>query len=590
MAENGANTLPSHTETLIVGAGIVGCATAYHLTDMGRSDVTVVDQGSIPKTGGSTVHAPSGLMQTSPSKTMSELAQETRDLYSEVGGWEENGAIEIATTDERWDYLHHRMDQAQAWDVEGPELLTPSEVTDHVPILDAEKIHGGYHSPHDGRMDTVELLDGLRKAAEERGATFHELTTVTDIETNGGGVETVVTSEGRISVDDVVIAGNIWAPLLGDMVGVDIPLVPCAHQYAVTDSVPELDGWDHDVEQPWVRHQDQAMYFRQHGDGYGIGNYNHDPLLVTPDDIAAYDDAIQEEPVYDYVPGRGSRHEAFKQPSTRPFTDEHFEDAWAETKRLFPAFEDSDIVKGFNGMFAFTPDHMPILGEAPEVDGFWVAAGSWLTQAGGVGKVMAELMETGTPSTNIDAAHITRFQPHTASPSFVWDRGYESYAEVYDIHHPRGSFATHRNLRESPFARYQTSLDAEFYDMSGWERARWYGANEGLLDDYDVPDRSGWEAQLWSPIEGAEHQAVRDGVGMCDLTVFTTVDISGDDAAEFAQRVFTNDVDVPVGDAVYTLMCNEAGGIIGDVTVLRTAPDGFYVSSKGCAAVTKQLA
>ncbi|MDG5778643.1 FAD-dependent oxidoreductase [Haloarculaceae archaeon H-GB2-1] len=584
--------LPNRTDTLIIGAGIVGCSAARFLTEFGREDVTVVDQGTIPKTGGSTVHAPSGLMQTTMGRTMSKLAQETREIYSETGGYLENGNIEIATTEKRLNFLDHRMDQAKAWGVDGTSRLEPEEVQEFVPHIDPDEILGGFHVPTDGHMDSVQLLDELRQTAESQGATFHELTTVTDIETENGEVTTVVTDRGDVAVDEVLVAGNIWSPLIGEMVGVDVPLVPCQHQYAVFEPIDELADAEADVEQPWIRHQDSAMYFRQHRDAYGVGNYNHEPLLVDPTDIDSYADAIEDETVYDFVPGRGSNHEPFKQPSTKEFTAEHFEAARAETEKLFPALEGKELVKGFNGMFCFTPDHMPIMGESSEVDGFWISAAIWLTQAGGAGKVIAEMMEKGTPSVNVDAAHIDRFQPHSASPSFVWERGYESYDEVYDIHHPRSSSAVQRHLRESPFARYQDALDAEYYDLAGWERARYYEANRSLLDEYgdEIPDREGWEAENWSPIEGAEHLAVRDGVGLCDLTSFATIEISGSGAVGFAQRMFATDVDVPVGDVVYSPMLDESGGIIGDMTITRLDEETYFVSANSGGAGTKQLA
>jgi heterotetrameric sarcosine oxidase gamma subunit len=580
--------LPPETDTLVIGAGIVGCSAAYHLTQHVHGDITVVDQGAIPQTGGSTTHAPAGLLQTTPVKMMSELAQETREIYTDCGAYEENGGIEIATTEERWTYLQHRMDQARAWGLDEAELLTPGEVKQHVPLVDTETLLGGYHVPTDGRIQTIELLDTLRHRAVDGGATFHEHTKVIDISVTGGNVNSVTTSNGRIDVENVLIAGNIWAPIIGEMVGVEIPLVPCEHQYAITEPIDELEGWSHDVEQPWLRHQDEAMYFRQHGDGYGIGNYNHEPLVVKPTDIAEYDDAIEDEPTYDYVPERGSKQGSFKQPSTRPFTEEHFGDAWAEAQRVLPPLESVAIDRGINGMFAFTPDHMPILGSPEQLDGFWVAAGVWLTQGGAAGRVIADLVATGTTDLNIDGAHISRFQSHSGSPSFVFDRGYESYAEVYDIHHPRGSFATQRNLRQSPFQASQNDLGAEFYDLDGWERARWYEVNQDLLDRYEIPSRSGWEAQKWSPIEGAEHLAVRDRAGLLDLTSMTIIEISGQDSRDFLQRMVASDIDVDVGDVVHTLMLDQSGGIVGKPTVVRRGPNDFLITTASGGAGTKQ--
>ncbi|WP_327053957.1 GcvT family protein [Halomicrococcus gelatinilyticus] len=588
----GANKPPDRTGTVIIGAGIVGCSTAYHLAQRGRGDVTVLDAGPIPKTGGSSVHAPGGLFQTTPSKLMANWAQYTRELYTDLGAFDAVGGIEIATTDERMEFLDRRMDQATAWGIDGAERLTPAEVADRVPLVDPDAIRGGFYVPTDGRMNSVDLLDALRQGAEDGGIEFHEHRAVTDVETANGGVKAVVTDRGRIACDELLVAGNIWAPLFGEMVDVEIPLTPCEHQYAVTDELDVLSDATEDVDHPFLRHQDAAMYFRQHRTGYGIGSYNHEPLLVDPHDIDDREDAMEESPVYDYVPGRGSNHDPIRMPSTRPFTEEHFGDAWAETVRVLPDLDGASVEKAYNGMFCFTPDGMPILGEAPSVDGFWVAAAVWLTHAGGVGRTVAEMMDAGSASENVVPAHINRFQPHSGSETFVRDRGYRQYDTVYDVVHPRESAVTNRGLRTGPFYGQQSALDAEFYEADGWERARWYGENESLLDRYgdQIPERTGWEARFWSPIEAAEHLAVRDGVGLFDLSNFTTIDIEGSDAAEFAQRAFTNDMAIDVGDARYTLLCNPRGNVLGDMTVVRLAEDRYHVLANSGAAGTEQLA
>ncbi|PSP84859.1 glycine cleavage system protein T, partial [Halobacteriales archaeon QS_1_68_17] len=587
-----SDPLPDRAGTVIVGAGVVGCATAYHLAERGRGDVAVVDAGPIPMTGGSTVHAPGGLFQTTGNKLMTGWAKETRELYADLGAFETVGGIEIATTEARQALLDRRMDQAAAWGLAGAERLSAAEVADRIPLVDADEILGGYHMPTDGRIFSAELLDGLRERAADGGVEFYEHTPVRDVLVEGGAVAGVETERGRIAADDVLIAANVWAPLFGEMVDVEIPLMPCNHQYAVTESIDALAGASGAVDHPFLRHQDAAMYFRQHGEGYGVGSYNHEPLLVDPADIDDRDEAMETDPVYDYLPGEGSSHGPITMPTTTPFTEEHFGDAWREATRILPALDGAAIEKAYNGVFCFTQDGMPVMGEAPDVEGFWVAAAIWLTHAGGVGRSMAELMTDGTASRDVSAAHITRFQPHAGSREYVRDRAYRQYDEVYDIHHPRESAASLRELRTGPFYPHQRDLDAEFYESAGWERPRWYGHNEPLVEAYAdrIPDRGEWEARHWSPVEAAEHLAVRDGVGLCDISTFTTVELSGSGAAAFAQRLFTADVDVPVGRVVYTPMCDRKGGIIGDMTVVRRAEDRYLVQANGGNAGTEQLA
>lgn len=582
--------LPDTTGTVIVGAGIVGCSTAYHLTELGDEDVTVVDMGELDAPGGSTVHAPGGLVETSSSRVMSQFATYSRELYTDLDGYRADGFIELATTQPRMRQMERLYDYSKSWDIPGGELLTPDEVVDYVPLIDADAILGGYYSPTSGLMRTIELLEALRNRAEDGGATFHGHTKVTDIEVEGGEIAAVVTDHGRIEADRVLVATNIWAPLFGNMVDVDIPLMPCEHQYAVTESLPELEGTDHEIDYIGFRHQDASLYFRQHGEGYGVGSYNHDPLLNDPRELDDYESAGEDVPIYDYFVGRDTNRDPITMTAQREFTPEHFDVAWADATHVVPALEGADLEKAFNGMFCFTPDGMPILGTPDDLDGFWVAAAVWLTHAGGVGKAVAEWMTDGYPRQNLTGCDVNRFQPHSGSPPFVYDRAHYSYDTVYDIVHPRELPDVNQQLRTGPFYGHQTALGGEFYAAAGWERARWYDHNESLLDTYDVAERSGWEAQYWSPIEGAEHQAVRDGVGFFDLSAFTNIEVSGPEAVDLLQWCCTNDVDVPVGRTTYTLMCSERGGILGDMTVLRHDTDRFEVFGNSGAAGTEQLA
>ncbi|WP_327053958.1 GcvT family protein [Halomicrococcus gelatinilyticus] len=585
-------TPPDETEVLIVGAGIVGCSTAYHLAERGREDVTVVDQGPIPETGGSTVHAPGGLVQTSASKLMSEFAQYSQELYTDLGGFDADGLLELVSSPERLDQARRLADYGRSWGVRGGEVLSPEEATDLNPLVDEGEILGAYYSPDDGLMRTVELLEALADRARSGGATFHEHTTVTDVETENGAVQTVVTDRGRIACDELLVASNIWAPLFGEMADVDVPLVPCEHQYVVTESLPELEGADEEAHLTGLRYQEASLYFRQHGEGYGVGSYNHAPRLVDPHDLPDLQEAPESTPVYDYFVGKEQDRDPIRMMANQPFREDDFDDAWEDARRLIPALSGAEVDRSFNGVFAFTPDGMPLVGQPESVDGLWIAAAVWLTHAGGVGRAMAEWMDEGYPRTNLLGADVNRFQEHAGSRRYGWDRSAYAYDTVYDLVHPREPATANRGLRTGPFYDRQTALDAEFYAAAGWERARWYGANEGLLDAYgdQIPERSGWEAQFWSPVEAAEHLAVRDGVGLFDLSNFTNVDVTGPGALDFVQRVCTNAMAIDVGDARYTLLCTERGGILGDATVVRLAEERYHVLANSGAAGTEQLA
>jgi glycine cleavage system aminomethyltransferase T/glycine/D-amino acid oxidase-like deaminating enzyme len=556
-------TIPEAADTVIIGAGCVGCSAAYHLSECGRDDIVVIDQGPLFETGGSTSHAPGLVFQTSNNRLLTRLARYTRELYTTYDAFRQCGGIEVAYTDDRWSFLKRKLEYGKAWGIEGGTLLESGEVENRVPLVDPDTIHGGYYVPSDGKAEGVVASERMAQETDSN-ARFYGHTTVTDLETANGSIETVVTDRGHIEANEVLICTNIWGPLFGEMVGADVPLTPCAHQYLVTEPLSELAGATREVEQPILRHQDYSMYFRQHGESYGMGSYNHDPLLVEPEDILAPE-------------------ESERMPSIREFTEEHFfepthpdidKSAHAAATELLPPLDGAAFEDRFNGMFSFTPDGMPILGETEGIDGLWWALAVWVTQSGGVGHVMAEWMENGVPRLNgdridISGAHIDRFQPHSGSEEFVTARGSQQYQEVYQLIHPREQPQDSRGLRRSPFYPYQAELDAEFYDAGGWEMPQWYGANESLLDEYGVHERTGWLEQNWSPIEGAEHLAVRDRVGVYELTNYTGIEVTGPGATEFLQRLFTNDMDVTSGTVRYTTMLNEAGGILADMTVTR---------------------
>ncbi|WP_121743542.1 GcvT family protein [Natronorubrum halophilum] len=579
------NTIPDTAGTVIVGAGCVGCSAAYHLTRLGREDVVVVDQGPLFETGGSTSHAPGLVFQTSSSKLMTRLAAYTRDLYSELGDFRTSGGIEVASTDDRWQYLKRKLEWGRAYGLEGGELLSPDAVADRVPQVNEETILGGYYQPTDGKAHAVDASATMAKRARDSGASFHGETTVTDLEVADGSIEAVVTDRGRIEADEVLVATNIWGPLFGDMVGVDVPLVPCAHQYLVTDELPELDGASREIEQPVLRHQDASLYFRQHGERYGIGSYNHEPLLVDPADI--YGPEQLEDLGLEY-------------PSLREFTAAHFHEnthpdhertAAEAAGELVPSIRDAEFESGINGMFCFTPDGNPILGPTEEIDGLWWALAIWVTQSGGAGSVIAHWMEDGIPRLDgdrVDAsgAHISRFQPHAGSREYTWGRGAQQYQEVYQLIHPREQPQGQRGLRRSPFYDRQAELGAEFYDSGGWEVPQWYASNETLLEEYDVPDRPDWLDLGWSKAQGVEHQAVRDRVAMVDMTTYTGIEVTGNGATDLLQGLLTNDVDVSLGRIRYAAMCNEDGGILADVTVARFADDRYVLFTGGGNSAT----
>ena len=566
--------MQSQARLIIIGAGIVGCSVAYHLTRRGWRDIVVVDQGPLFDTGGSSSHAPGLVFQTNASKLMTTLAKDTVQLYSglELDGqpcWYGVGSLEVAYTAERWQDLHRRLGFAKSYGLEAG-LISPQEAHDLVPLLSPGVIHGAYHVPSDGIAKPVRAAEAMSRYAQEHGAAFYGNTTVTDIIVKAGRVHGVETTAGRITAEMVLICAGIWGPRVGRMAGVSIPLMPVQHQYARTAPLPALQGETREVVHPIVRHQDYAMYFRQEADCYGIGSYKHEPLVVDAEDIL-------------------SHAQAKRAPAMMDFTPEHFTVARRAAGELFPALRDLELTDAFNGMFSFTPDGLPILGESPQVNGLWVAEAVWITHGGGVGNVVAEWMTNGVTSLDLREADYNRFPAHAHTPAYVKARGAQQYREVYDIIHPQQQLENPRNVRCSPFQPRLEALGAVFFESAGWERPQWYGANEDLITECAVPVRSGWEAQQWSPIQAGEHRATREHAAMYDLTAFTKIEVSGPSALEFLQSITANQLDRPVGKVVYTAMLNQNAGIQCDLTLTRLARDRFLVLTGG-ASGTRDLA
>ncbi|GIH67884.1 sarcosine dehydrogenase [Sphaerimonospora thailandensis] len=552
---------------VIIGAGVVGAALADELSARGWSDITVVDQGPVPATGGSSSHAPGLVFQINGSKTMAELARYTVEKLSalDLDGepcFLQVGGLEVATTPERLAELHRRHGWATAWGIE-TRLLTPQECAERHPLVDPDVVLGGLLIPTDGLARAVHAVEAQLRAARSRGARVLERHEVLDVRTEDGRVTGVVTDQGEIAADIVVCCAGIWGPRIARMVGLPLPLTPLAHQLAWTGPVPALAGRTDEATLPILRHQDADLYYRQRFGEIGIGYYGHRPMPVDADDIASVD-------------------EAEVMPSVLTFTPDDFADAWTETRRLLPATRAAEIAEGINGLFSFTTDHLPLLGESPDVRGFWVAEAVWVTHSAGVGRAMAEWLVDGHCSSfDLHDCDLGRFEPHQLAPDYVLARDCQNYVEVYDILHPLQPMEDPRPLRTSPFYQRQRELDAFFLEAAGWERPQWYGANAHLLDGRDVPVPNDWAARYWSPIVGAEAQVSRESVALYDMTALKRIEVCGPGAVALLQRLTTGDMDKSVGSVTYCLLLDVDGGIRSDITVARLGRDLFQVGANG---------
>ncbi len=551
-----SGTPPMPRKVVIIGAGIVGCCLAEELTALGWSDITVLEQGPLPAAGGSTSHAPGLVFRTNPSKTMTELAGYTVEKFTELGAFDAVGGLELATTHERWADLHRRAGLAASWGVRG-ELISPARCKELWPTLDESGLYGGFLTPEDGLANAVHACSALISRATARGARFLDRHTVTGIERAQGRVTGVVTDRGSFPADLVVSAAGFWGPVIGRMAGVDVPLQPLAHQYVKTGPLQAPAG------APILRHQERDLYFRPHDGGrLGIGSYAHGPLPVDPTDLPTYDEA----PVM---------------PSSLAFTPQDFAPSWLDCQELMPGLRDAGIAEGFNGVFSFTPDGFPVLGEAPEPAGFWLAEAVWVTHSAGVARAVAEWITTGHPGIDLHECELSRFEDTQRSPAYVAERGAQQFVEVYDVLHPLQPMERPRPLRVSPFYARQQELGAHFLEGGGWERPHWYEANAPLARD--VPERDPWAARHWSPIAAAEARATREKVALYDMTPLRRLEVTGPGSPEFLQRMTTNNLAKRPGAVTYTLLLDERGGIRSDLTVARLGPERFQIGANSPA-------
>ncbi|GLY31102.1 FAD-dependent oxidoreductase [Kineosporia sp. NBRC 101731] len=554
---------------VIIGAGVVGAALADELSGRGWTEITVVEQGELPRPGGSTSHAPGLVFQTNSSKTMAQLAKYTVEklvsldldgepCFLQVGG------LEVATTPERLAELHRRAGWATAWGIDAT-VISPAECTALWPMLDESLVLGGLHLPTDGLAKAVRAVEAQLRRARSRGVKVLDQHEVLDVlrTDDGRKVTGVRTDQGDIEADLVVCCAGFWGPKVAAMVGMTLPLTPLGHQLAWTEPVPSLAGSTVEATRPILRHQDGDLYYRENFEGVGIGYYGHRPMPVAQDEIL-------------------SVGEAEDMPSVLEFTPDDFAPAWSESQRLLPDLTNTSVGEAINGIFSFTTDDFPLLGPSTEVEGFWVAEAVWVTHSAGVGAAMAEWLVEGHCSTfDLHECDVNRFEKHQLTPDYVLARDCQNFVEVYDIKHPLQPMEDPRPLRTTPFYHRQQELGGMFLEASGWERPQWYRSNAPLVAKYPTRTPDAWASRYWSPIVAAEAQHTREQVSMFDMTALKRLEVTGRGATAFLQTMFTGNVDKSIGSVTYGLLLDADGGIRSDVTIARLGRDRYQVGANG---------
>ncbi|MBA3361113.1 MAG: FAD-dependent oxidoreductase [Acidimicrobiia bacterium] len=552
--------LPVSARVVVIGAGIVGNSVVGHLAELGWQNIVQIDKGSLPNPGGSTGHASNFIFPVDHNKEMAMLTLDSQSQYEDMGVNVTCGGIEVARTPERMEELRRRMGSAKNWDIEA-YLVSPAEIKEMVPFINEKILLGGAYFPTVSAVDSLQAGTIFRERAQSLAALeTHANVEVLALETQRGRIKAVVTDKGRVETEYVVIACGVWSPRIARMAGATIPLTPAVHQMIDVGPIPILQETGQELAFPIVRDMDTFMYERQTGGSMEVGSYAHRPIFHHPDEIP-------------------SIAEARFSPTELPFTDEDFDDQMEDALELMPEIlSTAEIKYATNGLLSLTPDAMPLIGETVEVKNLWAAAAIWIKEGPGTGRAVAEWMTHGYPELDPHASDIARFYPYARTEGHIRARCAEHFNKTYGIVHPREQWASERNKRMSSFHARTEALGAHYFEAGGWERPHWYESNAALVDHYEIEDRPHeWDRRWWSPIQNAEHLAMRERVAMVDLSPFVIFDFTGPGALAYLQHMATNNVEVKVGRSVYTPLLTEGGGFKADLTMLRLGDEHFRV-------------
>ena len=543
--------LPDRAEIVVLGGGIVGCSVAYHLTLLGKRDVVVVEQNELGS--GTTWHAAGMVGRLRTSNSLTEINRYSAELYSTLEdktghsiGWKQVGSLIVGQSEDRMIQLRRTVAMARYFGIEA-EMISAAEAKEKWPLIESSDLKGAAWLPHDGKVIPGEVPKALAKGAVMNGAQVCEGIRASKLVIQQGRVRGVETTAGTIECDQVVIAGGMWSRQFGLAHGINIPLWPVEHHYVVTDPI---DGaYD---ELPLGRDPDGTIYFRGEGNGIMLGAFQKDSKPWAVESVS--DD--------------------FSFQLLEPDWDRYKVPLEAAKKRI-PSMEGIGYEKFVNGPESFTPDNNFLLGETPEVSGVFVAAGFnsvGIASAGGAGKCLAAWMLEGKPPMDLWSVDIRRFGRWANNRHFLKDRVREVLGMHYRMAWPNLEYVTGREMRRSPLHDRLAARGASFGVKSGWERPNWYAAEGGSTEVSYSFGRQNWFDRV-----GDEHRATRESVALFEQSAFGKLLITGKHALPLLQRICANNVDVPLGQIIYTGLLNDAGGYESDLTIVRSRMDEFYL-------------
>jgi glycine cleavage system T protein len=555
-----SSQLPTHAQVVIIGGGIVGCSTAYHLVEQGWKDVVLLERKRI--SSGSSWAAAGLLGQLWSTSPLTRLAKYGADLYSQLEaktgqptGYKRNGSIRVSRTQARRSEYQRALGMARAFGIRMEEISL-EEAKRLFPIMQTDDLTGAWYQPDDGVTNPEDTTQALAKGARMGGATILENIKVLDIELTQGAVTGVQTDQGTIKCEYVVNCAGMWGREVGKMVGVSLPLAAAEHMHMTTEPIEGVYK-----EMPYLRDMDGYIYIKEEMGGLLMGGFEPNAKTWGVEGIPENFEYTQLDEDWDQM-------------------DLFIQNAITRV----PAFAETGVTNLTTVPESFTPDTAYLLGEAPGVKNFFVACGMnsvGITSAGGAGMAIATWIIQGYPDEDLWPVDVRRYNPWQNNLKYIEERvNVESVGNLYTDHWPFKQPTSSRNVLKTPIHDRLKDLGACFGVVSGWERANWF-APEGVEAKYEYS----WGRQNWFKYSAEEHMNVRQNVGIYDLTSMGKFFMEGNDAEQVLQNLCGNNIAKPIGKVVYTQMLNERGGIEADITVTKVAENKFFIVTAGATTV-----